>query len=76
VRKGAKNDGELYRNSWLSKWKSNHADQKQWVEFFCFTFLFSARSNIIIHSMINISVAHAFKAKIDFDEVDNNSYAL
>ncbi len=76
MRKGAKNDGELNRNCWLSKWKNNHANPKQWVKFFCFAFFFLARSNITIHSMIYINVAHALKAKINFDEVDNNSYAL
>ncbi len=30
VRKGAKNNEELYHNCWLSKWKSNHVDLKQW----------------------------------------------
>jgi hypothetical protein len=37
---------------------------------------FSARSNIIIHSMINISATHVSKAKTNLDAVDNNSYAL
>jgi hypothetical protein len=40
AKKGAKNDEELYHNCWLSKWKCNHEDPKQWVEissimFFC-----------------------------------------
>jgi hypothetical protein len=76
VRKGAKNDEELYHNCWLRKWKSNHVDPKQWVEISCVMFYFSTRSNITIHSMININVTHASKAKVNFDAVDNNSYAL
>ncbi len=38
VRKGAKNDEELYHNCSLSKWKSNHVDPKQWVKISCVTF--------------------------------------
>jgi hypothetical protein len=40
VRKGAKNDEELYHNYWLSKWKSNHIDPKQWVKI-CYVAFFS-----------------------------------
>ncbi len=40
VRKRAKNDEELYHNYWLNKWKSNHADPKQWVKMSCVTFFF------------------------------------
>jgi hypothetical protein len=47
VRKGAKNDEELYHNCWLSKWKCNHADPKQWVEIYSVAFSFSIRSNTI-----------------------------
>jgi len=32
MKKGVKNDEQLYHNCWLSKWKCNHADLKQWVE--------------------------------------------
>jgi hypothetical protein len=28
VRKGVKNDEELYHNCWLNKWKCNHANPK------------------------------------------------
>jgi hypothetical protein len=42
---------------------------------FCCVF-FSAKSNIIVHSMINISATHAFDAKANFDAIDNNSCAL
>jgi hypothetical protein len=35
-----------------------------------------ARSNITVHSMINVNATHAFKAKTNFDAIDNNSYAL
>jgi hypothetical protein len=63
MRKGAKNDEELYHNCWLSKWKSNHANPKQWVKISCVTFSFLARSNIIVHYMISISATHASKGK-------------
>jgi hypothetical protein len=76
VRKGAKNDEELYHNYWLNKWKSNHVDLKQWVEISCVAFSFSTRSHITIHSMINISVTHASKAKVNLDAINNNSCAL
>jgi hypothetical protein len=45
VRKGAKNDEELYHNCWLRKWKCNNVDPKQWIEIFFITFFFLARSN-------------------------------
>ncbi len=76
VRKGAKNDEKLYDNCWLNKWKSNHANLKQWVEISCVVFFFSTKSNIIVHSMISISVTHTSKAKANLDVVNNNSYAL
>jgi len=76
VRKGANNDEEFYHNCWLSKWKSNHEDPKQWVKISCVTFSFLARSNITIHSMISISVTHASKAKTNLDVVNNNSCVL
>ncbi len=75
MRKGVENDEELCHNCWLNKWKNNHVDPKQWVKISCIAFSFSTKSNIIIHSMINISATHAFKAKVNFDGV-NNSYAL
>jgi hypothetical protein len=40
VRKGAKNDEELYHNCWLNKWKSNHVNPKQWVKISYVTFFF------------------------------------
>ncbi len=76
VRKGAKNDEELYHNYWLNKWKGNHVDSKQWVEISCVVFSFSIKIIIIVHSMININATHAFKAKANLDAVDNNSCAL
>jgi hypothetical protein len=76
MRKGAKNDEELYHNYWLSKWKNNHVDPKQWVKISCVTFSFSAKNNIIVHSMISISATHALKAKTNLDAIDNNSCAL
>jgi hypothetical protein len=76
MKKGVENDEELYHNCWLSKWKNNHVDPKQWVEISCVAFSFLVKNNIIVQSMINISATHAFKAKINLDIVDNNSSAL
>jgi hypothetical protein len=76
MKKGANNDEELYHNCWLSKWKCNHIDSKQWVEISCVTFSFSARRNTIVNSIINISATHASKAKINLDAIDNNSCSL
>jgi hypothetical protein len=44
VRNGVKNDEELYHNCWLSKWKSNHVDPKEWVEISCVTFFFRVKA--------------------------------
>ncbi len=63
VGKGTKNDEELYHNCWLSKWNYNHADPKQWVEISSVTFYFSVKNNLIVNSMIRISVTHASKAQ-------------
>ncbi len=38
MKKGAKNDEELYHNCWSSKWKCNHVDPKQCVEMFSHIF--------------------------------------
>jgi len=64
MRKGAKNDEELYHNCWLTKLKSNHVAPKQWVEISCVVFSFLAKSNIIVHSMIIINVTHALRKKL------------
>ncbi len=76
MRKGAKNDEELYHTCWLNKYKCNHIDPKQWVEISCVTFSFLTRSNITINSMISINATHAFKAKTNLDVAKNNSFAL
>jgi hypothetical protein len=76
VRKGAKNDEELYHNCWLNKWKCNHVNPKQWVEIFFVMFSFWVRSNKTINSIINMTMTHAFKAKANFNVANNNSYAL
>jgi hypothetical protein len=52
VRKGSMNDEELYHNCWLSKWKCNHANLKQWVEMSSVVFSFAVRSNTIVISII------------------------
>jgi hypothetical protein len=76
MRMGAKNDEELCHNCWLSKWKCNHANLKQWVEISSILFSFSTRNNTTINLIINISVTHASKAKANFDAINNNSCAL
>jgi hypothetical protein len=76
VKKGAKNDEELYHNCWLSKWKCSHANLKQWVEISSIVFSFSTRSNTTINSIISISATHASKAKVNFDVINNNFCAL
>jgi hypothetical protein len=76
VRKGVKNDEELYHTCWLSKWKCNHANPKQWVEIFSIMFFFSTRSNITINSNISINATHASKAKSNINVANNNSCAL
>ncbi len=45
MRKGTKNDEELYHNCWLNKWKCNRAYPKQWVQFYFFTSFFT-KNNI------------------------------
>jgi hypothetical protein len=63
VNKGTKNDKELYQDCWLSKWKCNLVDKKQWVDNSFIEFLFLAKSNVTINSIITISGIHASKAK-------------
>jgi hypothetical protein len=76
MKKGAKNDEELYHNCWLSKWKCNHVNPKQWGEIFFVAFFFLTKSNTTINSIISISVTHASKAKVNLDAPNNNSCAL
>jgi len=76
MKKGAKNDENLYDNCWLSKWKCDHAYPKQWVEISYVVFSFSAIGNTTCNSIISISVTHASKAKANLDVVNNNSFAL
>jgi hypothetical protein len=76
VKKGAKNDEELYHDYWLSKWKCNHADLKQWFEISYIVFFFSTKNNKKINSIISINATHASKAKVNLDVANNNSCAL
>jgi hypothetical protein len=75
MRKGAKNDEELYHNCWLSKWNIIMQTQKNGLKYLL-TFSFSIRSNTIVNSIMNINATHAYKAKANFDVANNNSYAL
>jgi hypothetical protein len=76
MRKGAKNDEELYHNCWSNKWKCNNVNSKQWVEISSITFSFSTRSNATVNSIININVTRESKVKINLDVANNNSSAL
>jgi hypothetical protein len=69
VRKGARNDRKLYQDYWVSKWKCNLVDPKQWVDIVLFSFL--ARSNFTFNNIIMISANCAIKAKQNLD-VDND----
>jgi hypothetical protein len=76
VKKGAKNDEELYHDCWLNKWKCNLVDPKQWVEISFVMFFFLARNKTIVDSIVSISATYAFKAKTNIDATNNNSYAM
>ncbi len=75
MRKGAKNDEELYHNCWLNKWKCNHANPNNGLKYLLSRF-FWVKSNTTINCIINISATHAFKAKANIDVANNNSCAL
>jgi hypothetical protein len=49
MKKGAKNDEELYHNYWSSKWKCNNVDPKQCIEISYITFSFLVINNTIIN---------------------------
>jgi hypothetical protein len=76
MKKGAKNDEELYHNYWSSKWKCNNVDPKQCIDISYITFSFLVRNNTIINYHVSISATHAFKAKTNLDATNNNSFAL
>ncbi len=69
VRKGARNDRKLYQDYWVSKWKCNLIDPKQWVDIILFSFL--ARSNVTFNNIIMISANRATKAKQNLDEAND-----
>lgn len=74
LKKGVKNDEELYCDHWLSKWKCNLGDPKQWVDIlFVFSF---AKSNMTINSIVTISVTHASKARANLDVVNNHYFTM
>jgi hypothetical protein len=49
VKKGAKNDRELYQDCWVIKWKCNLTDPKQWVDISSVLSSIPIKSNIIIN---------------------------
>jgi hypothetical protein len=52
---------------WVSKWKCNLVNLKQWVDISFVLMSFLAKSNVIINNIIMINVNHATKAKQNFD---------
>jgi hypothetical protein len=52
---------------WVSKWKCNLVDPKQWVDFSFVLISFLVESNVIINNIIMINVNHVTKAKQNFD---------
>jgi len=44
VRKGGKNDEELYHNCWFNKWKCNHADPNNGLKFLLLRFVFGLKA--------------------------------
>jgi hypothetical protein len=71
LKKGVKNDEELYCDCWLSKWKCNLGDPEQWVDILFVLFSF-AKSNLTNNSIVTISVTHASKARTNLDVVNNH----
>jgi hypothetical protein len=67
VKKGTNNDRELYQDCWVSKWKCNLANPKQWVDISSILLSFPTRNNVTINSIIMINVTHATKAKQNLD---------
>ncbi len=65
--KRRKNDRKLYPDCWVSKWKCNLVDPKQWVDISSVLFSFPTRNNVTINSIIMINVNHVTKAKQNFD---------
>jgi len=51
----------------VNKWKSNLASPKQWVDISSILFLFLAKSNVTMNSIIMINVNNATKAKQNLD---------
>jgi threonine/homoserine/homoserine lactone efflux protein len=56
VKKGTKNDRELYWDCWVNKWKCNLADPKQWVDISSNLFSFLAKNHVTINSIIVLLV--------------------
>jgi hypothetical protein len=67
VRKGARNDRKLYQDYWVSKWKCNLVDPKQWVDISSVLFSFVARNNVTFNNIIMINANCATKAKQNLD---------
>jgi hypothetical protein len=63
MKKGARNNRELYWDCWVSKWKCNLVYPKLWVDISSILYSFPTRSNVTINSIMMISVNHVTKAK-------------
>ncbi len=70
MKKGAKNDRELYQDYWMNKQKCNLIDPKQWVDISSIILSFLARNNVTINSIKMISANLATKAKQNLDVVN------
>jgi hypothetical protein len=51
----------------VSRWKSNLANPKQWIDISSIIFSFPVKNNVTINNIIMINVNHATKAKQNLD---------
>jgi hypothetical protein len=56
MKKGTRNDTELYWDCWVNKWKCNLVDPKQWVDISFVLFSFLAKSHVTINNIIVLLV--------------------
>ncbi len=70
MKKGARNDRELYQDYWVNKWKCNLIDPKQWVDISSILFSFLARNNVTVNSIIMIIANPTTKIEQNLDVVN------
>jgi hypothetical protein len=71
LKKGVKYHEKLYHDCWLSKWKCNLGNPKQWVDILFVLFSFATQSNMTINSIVTNNATHGSKVRINFDVVNN-----